>query len=140
VRIARPKERLRAYPFELSGGQCQRILIAMALARRPAVLLADEPTTGLDVVTQRAILELVDGARSKRGMGTILVTHDLAMASEFCDRIVVMQRGEVVEAGTTEEIFEAPRHPYTRALLAATPAVTTSLDVLRAALEQEADA
>jgi peptide/nickel transport system ATP-binding protein len=73
-------------------------------------------------------------------MGTILVTHDLAMASEFCDRIVVMQRGEVVEAGTTEEIFEAPRHPYTRALLAATPAVTKSLDVLRASLEQEADA
>jgi len=140
VRISRPRERLRAYPFELSGGQCQRILIAMALARRPAVLLADEPTTGLDVVTQRAILELVDAARSKRGMGTILVTHDLAMASEFCDRIVVMQRGEIVEVGTTEEIFEAPQHPYTRALLAATPAVTTSLDVLRASLEQESDA
>jgi peptide/nickel transport system ATP-binding protein len=137
VQISRPEERLRSYPFELSGGQCQRVLIAMALARRPAVLLADEPTTGLDVVTQRAILELIDRARLKRRMGTVLVTHDLALASEFCDRIVVMKLGAIVEAGTTEQIFEAPQHPYTRALLAATPAVATSLDALRVAVEEE---
>jgi peptide/nickel transport system ATP-binding protein len=136
VRISRGPERMKAYPFELSGGQCQRILIAMALARKPKVLIADEPTTGLDVVTQRAIMELIGQARAAHGMGCVLVTHDLALAGEFCDRIVVMKQGEVVEAGTTDEIFETPRHPYTKGLLAATPALTHSLDALRAALAQ----
>ena len=135
VRISRPEERLRAYPFELSGGQCQRVLIAMALARKPKVLFADEPTTGLDVVTQRAIMELINDARRAHGMSTILVTHDLALACEFCDRIVVMKRGEVVETGSCESLFDNPQHPYTKALLAATPAVSSSLAALRAATE-----
>lgn len=137
VRISRAAERMKAYPFELSGGQCQRILIAMALARKPLVLIADEPTTGLDVVTQRAIMELIAQARAAHGMGCILVTHDLALAGEFCDRIVVMKQGEVVEAGPTEALFDAPQHPYTRGLLAATPALTHSLAALRAALDEE---
>jgi peptide/nickel transport system ATP-binding protein len=136
VRISRGRERMKAYPFELSGGQCQRILIAMALARKPRVLIADEPTTGLDVVTQRAIMELIGQARAAHGMGCVLVTHDLALAGEFCDRIVVMKQGEVVEAGTTDAIFETPQHAYTRGLLAATPALTHSLDALRAALAE----
>lgn len=134
VRITRGEERLKAYPFELSGGQCQRILIAMALARKPEVLIADEPTTGLDVVTQRAIMDLIAEARDAHGMGCILVTHDLALAGEFCDRIVVMKQGEVVEEGPTTVLFDDPRHPYTRGLLAATPALTHSLDALRGAL------
>jgi peptide/nickel transport system ATP-binding protein len=100
------------------------------------VLIADEPTTGLDVVTQRAIMQLIAQAREAHGMGCVLVTHDLALAGEFCDRIVVMKQGEVVEAGTTEALFQAPQHPYTRGLLAATPALTHSLAALRAALEQ----
>jgi peptide/nickel transport system ATP-binding protein len=136
VRISRGPERMKAYPFELSGGQCQRILIAMALARKPRVLIADEPTTGLDVVTQRAIMELIGQARAAHGMGCVLVTHDLALAGEFCDRIVVMKQGEVVETGTTDAIFETPQHPYTKGLLAATPALTHSLDALRAALAE----
>jgi peptide/nickel transport system ATP-binding protein len=140
VRISRGPERMNAYPFELSGGQCQRILIAMALARKPRVLIADEPTTGLDVVTQRAIMELIAQARADHGMSCVLVTHDLALAGEFCDRIVVMKQGEVVEAGTTDEIFEAPQHPYTKGLLAATPALTHSLDALRAALARTENA
>jgi peptide/nickel transport system ATP-binding protein len=127
VQLPKPEERMRAYPFELSGGQCQRVLIAMALAKEPLLLLADEPTTGLDVVTQRAILELLDRARLRHGMGTILVTHDLSLACEFCDRIVVMKRGEVVEQASTQQLFRAPQHPYTRALLAATPALAQTL-------------
>jgi peptide/nickel transport system ATP-binding protein len=137
VRISHAKERMKAYPFELSGGQCQRILIAMALARRPAVLIADEPTTGLDVVTQHAIMQLMTQARDAHGMGCILVTHDLALAGEFCDRIVVMKQGEVVEEGNTDALFAAPSHPYTRGLLAATPALTHSLSALRAAIGHE---
>ena len=134
VRISNGPERLKAFPFLLSGGQCQRILIAMALARKPRILIADEPTTGLDVVTQRAIMELIDQARRAHGMACILVTHDLALAGEACDRIVVMKQGEVVEAGATSALFDDPRHPYTRGLLAATPALTQDLGALRAAL------
>lgn len=138
VHISRPEERLQAYPFQLSAGQCQRVLIAMALARAPAILLADEPTTGLDLVTQRAILALLDEARRAHGMSTLLITHDLALAGEFCDRIVVMRRGQVVESASTTRLFQAPEHPYTRALLLATPAVTRNLAALRRAVEAEA--
>jgi peptide/nickel transport system ATP-binding protein len=138
VHISRPEERLRAYPFELSGGQCQRVLIAMALARAPSILVADEPTTGLDVVTQKAIMALIDEARLAHGMSTILITHDLALAGEFCDRIVVMQRGKVIEMAETAALFRAPQHPYTRALLLATPAVTQDLSALRRAVEADA--
>lgn len=135
VHIARPEERLRAYPFELSGGQCQRVLIAMALARAPSILIADEPTTGLDVVTQSAIMGLIDEARRAHGMSTVLITHDLALAGQFCDHIVVMKQGKVVESASTARVFQAPEHPYTRALLLATPAVTRDLGALRRAVE-----
>jgi peptide/nickel transport system ATP-binding protein len=134
VQIARAHERLTAYPFELSGGQCQRVLIAMALARRPRLLLADEPTTGLDVVTQRGVMDLLRAARASHGMSTILVTHDLGLAREFCDRVYVMQRGRVVESGSSAGLFRCARHPYTRALLGATPALTRDLAGLRAAI------
>ncbi|MET0411907.1 MAG: ABC transporter ATP-binding protein [Polyangiaceae bacterium] len=134
VQIARAHERLKAYPFELSGGQCQRVLIAMALARRPRLLLADEPTTGLDVVTQRGVMDLLAAARASHGMSTILVTHDLGLAREFCDRVYVMQRGRVLESGPSASLFRAARHPYTRALLGATPALTRDLTELRAAI------
>lgn len=136
VQIAEPERRFSAYPFELSGGQCQRVLIAMALSRQPSLLLADEPTTGLDVVTQRSILELIDTARRSRGMSTIFVTHDLALAFEFCDTVVVMQKGRIVEQGPSERLLREASHPYTRALMAATPSISQNLAALRAALEQ----
>jgi peptide/nickel transport system ATP-binding protein len=121
VKIALPAERYHAYPFELSGGMCQRIGIALALACRPALLIADEPTTGLDVTTQAVIMDLVTGLARERGMATVLITHDLGLATEYCDRIVVMHAGHVVEAAPTADIFARPRHPYTAKLIAATP-------------------
>ena len=121
VRIARPEERYHAYPFELSGGMCQRIVIAIALACKPQLLIADEPTTGLDVTTQKAVMELVVELTQARGMSTLLITHDLGLAAAYCDRVVVMQKGEVVETAPSETIFKAPAHPYTRKLMRATP-------------------
>jgi peptide/nickel transport system ATP-binding protein len=121
VRIARPEERYHAYPFELSGGMCQRIVIAIALACRPQLLIADEPTTGLDVTTQKAVMELVVELTRARGMSTILITHDLGLAAAYCDRVTVMQKGEVVETAPSDVIFKAPAHPYTRRLMRATP-------------------
>ena len=121
VRIARPKERYHAYPFELSGGMCQRVVIALALACRPQLLIADEPTTGLDVTTQKTVMDLVVELTRERGMSTILITHDLGLAAAYCDRVVVMEKGEVVEAAEAKAIFTAPSHPYTRKLVRATP-------------------
>jgi peptide/nickel transport system ATP-binding protein len=121
VRIARPEERYHAYPFELSGGMCQRIVIAIALACKPQLLIADEPTTGLDVTTQKAVMELVVELTHARGMSTVLITHDLGLAAAYCDRVVVMQKGEVVETAPSEIIFKSPAHPYTRKLMRATP-------------------
>ncbi|MBS7542241.1 ABC transporter ATP-binding protein [Ancylobacter oerskovii] len=121
VRIARPEERYHAYPFELSGGMCQRIVIALALACRPQLLIADEPTTGLDVTTQKAVMDLVVELTRARNMSTILITHDLGLASAYCDRVMVMEKGRVVETATAAEIFRAPQHPYTRKLMRATP-------------------
>jgi peptide/nickel transport system ATP-binding protein len=121
VRIARPEERYHAYPFELSGGMCQRIVIAIALACKPQLLIADEPTTGLDVTTQKAVMELVVELTHKRGMSTVLITHDLGLAAAYCDRVVVMQKGEVVETAPSEVIFKNPAHAYTRKLMRATP-------------------
>ena len=100
VRIARPRERYHAYPFELSGGMCQRVVIALALACRPQLLIADEPTTGLDVTTQKAVMDLVVELTRERGMSTILITHDLGLAATYCDRVVVMEKGNVVETAT----------------------------------------
>jgi len=121
VRIARAAERYDAYPFELSGGMCQRIVIALALACRPQLLIADEPTTGLDVTTQKTVMELVTELTRARGMSTLLITHDLGLAAAYCDRVVVMQQGRVVEDAASARIFRTPEHPYTRRLLRATP-------------------
>src|SRR3954452_22886256 len=121
VRIARPRERYHAYPFELSGGMCQRVVIALALACRPQLLIADEPTTGLDVTTQKTVMELVVELTRERGMSTILITHDLGLAATYCDRVVVMEKGHVVETAASRAIFTAPQHAYTRKLMRATP-------------------
>ena len=121
VRIARPRERYHAYPFELSGGMCQRVVIALALACKPQLLIADEPTTGLDVTTQKTVMDLVTELTRERGMSTILITHDLGLAATYCDRVVVMEKGHVVETAGSTTIFKAPAHPYTRKLMRATP-------------------
>ena len=130
VRIPDPERRYDAYPFELSGGQCQRVMIALALACNPQLLIADEPTTGLDVTTQAAILALISSLARERKMAAILITHDLALASEVCDRIVVMHAGHVVETAPTAELFRRPRHPYTARLIASTPAPGQRIDTL----------
>jgi len=127
VRIARPRERYHAYPFELSGGMCQRVVIALALACRPQLLIADEPTTGLDVTTQKTVMDLIVELTKQRGMSTILITHDLGLAATYCDRVVVMEKGRVVEAAPSREVFTAPSHPYTRKLMRATPRPSASL-------------
>src|SRR5476651_247717 len=127
VRIARPRERYHAYPFELSGGMCQRVVIALALACRPQLLIADEPTTGLDVTTQKAVMDLVVELTRERGLSTILITHDLGLAATYCDKVVVMEKGHVVETATSKAIFTAPEHRYTRKLMRATPRPGVSL-------------
>jgi len=131
VRIPDPLRRYDAYPFELSGGLCQRIMIAMALACRPALLIADEPTTGLDVTTQATIMELIRDLGRDLGMATLLITHDLAMAAEYCERIVVMHAGQVVEQAPTASIFAHARHPYSALLIEATPAGHDHIESLR---------
>jgi peptide/nickel transport system ATP-binding protein len=133
VRIPDPERRAEAYPFELSGGMCQRVMIAMALACSPSLLIADEPTTGLDVTTQAVVMDLIrDMGRGVGDMSTLLITHDLGLAGEYCDRIAVMHAGHVVEVGTTDVILTRSAHPYTRQLLAATPTPETQLDDLSA--------
>ena len=127
VRIARPRERYHAYPFELSGGMCQRVVIALALACRPQLLIADEPTTGLDVTTQKTVMDLIVELTRERGMSTILITHDLGLAATYCDKVVVMEKGNVVETAASKAIFTAPSHRYTRKLMRATPRIGVSL-------------
>src|SRR6266481_1039071 len=127
VKIARPRERYHAYPFELSGGMCQRVVIALALACNPQLLIADEPTTGLDVTTQKAVMDLIVELTKRRGMSTILITHDLGLAAAYCDRVVVMEKGRVVETALSVDIFARPEHPYTRKLMRATPRLGVSL-------------
>jgi len=121
VGIPDPMRRAAAYPFELSGGMCQRVTIALALACSPALLIADEPTTGLDVTTQAVVMDLLADLAAASRMATILITHDLGLAGEYADRIVVMHAGHVVESAPTPELFARPRHPYTAKLIAATP-------------------
>jgi oligopeptide/dipeptide ABC transporter ATP-binding protein len=123
VGIAAPGRRMRDYPFQFSGGMLQRVLIAIALASSPRLLLADEPTTSLDVIIQDQILSLLLELQQDTGMSLILVSHDLAVISEMCDRIIVMYAGQVVEDGAAANVISAPRHPYTRALLDALPHV-----------------
>jgi len=121
VRIRDAARRYHAYPFELSGGMCQRVVIAIALACNPQLLIADEPTTGLDVTTQKAVMDLIRDLTRSEGMASILITHDLGLAGEYCDRIIVMEKGEVVEGRSARELFTAPAHPYTRRLIRSTP-------------------
>lgn len=127
VKIQRAKERFGAYPFELSGGMCQRILIAMALAQKPRVLIADEPTTGLDVVTQETVMRLLQEMQQEHEMGVILITHDLGLASMYCERLVVLEKGHLVEQGSPKTLFRSASHPYTQLLIGATPGLSASL-------------
>ena len=117
VGIPQPKLRMRDYPHEFSGGQRQRIMIAMAIALRPEILIADEPTTALDVTVQAQILDLLRDLRAEMGMSLLMITHDLGVAADIADRVLVMKKGEIVERGATETIFSTPQHPYTRQLL-----------------------
>ncbi|MBZ9683081.1 MULTISPECIES: ABC transporter ATP-binding protein [unclassified Mesorhizobium] len=121
VGIRDPQKRLDAYPHQLSGGQRQRVMIAMALANEPELLIADEPTTALDVTVQAQILELLAGLKSRKGMSMLFITHDLGIVRKIADRVCVMTKGKIVETGPTKDIFANPQHPYTRHLLAAEP-------------------
>jgi oligopeptide transport system ATP-binding protein len=123
VGIADPAQRIRSYPHEFSGGMRQRVMIAMALLCDPALLIADEPTTALDVTIQAQILDLLRGLRRERSMSIVLVTHDLGVVAGFCDRILVMYAGRIVESASTRDLFKRPTHPYTKALLASVPRV-----------------
>ncbi|RWK49544.1 ABC transporter ATP-binding protein [Mesorhizobium sp.] len=121
VGIREPEKRLDAYPHQLSGGQRQRVMIAMALANEPELLIADEPTTALDVTVQAQILELLAELKSRKGMSMLFITHDLGIVRKIADRVCVMTKGKIVETGPTKEIFASPQHSYTRHLLAAEP-------------------
>ncbi|MFC5650183.1 ABC transporter ATP-binding protein [Paenibacillus solisilvae] len=121
VGIPDPEMRAKQYPYEMSGGMCQRVVIAMALACNPELLIADEPTTALDVTVQAQILDLLKQLKQEFGMSMLLITHDMGVAAEVADRIAVMYAGAVVEEGTVQEIFEQPRHPYTIGLLQSIP-------------------
>jgi peptide/nickel transport system ATP-binding protein len=123
VGIPRPAQRVDAYSFELSGGLRQRVMIALALAAEPRILIADEPTTALDVTTQAQILELIRRLQQERGLAVILITHDMGVIAEMADDVVVMYLGHEVEKGPVDSIFHAPRHPYTRSLLRSIPSV-----------------
>ena len=127
VRIPDPERRTAAYPFEMSGGMCQRVMIALALACSPKLLIADEPTTGLDVTTQAAIMDLIGDLAHETGMSTILITHDLGLAAQRSDRIAVMHAGHLVEVAATADLFDRPAHPYTRKLIATTPRPSVGL-------------
>jgi oligopeptide/dipeptide ABC transporter ATP-binding protein len=121
VQLPAPERILRAYPHELSGGMQQRVVVAMAAAARPKLLVADEPTTALDVTTQQHVLSLLDTLRRTRGMGLLLITHNLGLVARYADRVGVMYAGQVVESGPAVAVLSAPRHPYTVGLLAAVP-------------------
>jgi len=127
VKIVDSKRRYWSYPFELSGGMCQRVMIAIALACNPRLLIADEPTTGLDVKTQKATMDLIQELTQNRNMSVILITHDLGMASAYCDRLVVMEKGKVVESASVVKIFSEPQHSYTKKLIAASPKPKSNL-------------
>ena len=128
VGINEPDKRLRQYPHELSGGMRQRVMIAMALACEPKLLIADEPTTALDVTIQAQILELMQELREKLGMSIIMITHDLGVVASMCEKIAVMYAGHIVEYGTADEIFYSPKHEYTKGLIKSIPKLDTKED------------
>lgn len=130
VHIDEPDKRYDAYPFELSGGMCQRVVIALALACNPRLLIADEPTTGLDVTTQKVVMDLLSELTTARGMSSVLITHDLGLAAQYCDRLLVMKDGEVIEEGAPRTLFSAPREGYTSRLVHSTPRPGASLGEL----------
>src|SRR6185295_8144155 len=121
VGIPEPERRLEVYPFQLSGGQQQRVMIAMAIACEPKLLIADEPTTALDVTVQRQIMDLIAGLQERHEMAMLFITHDLALVSEIADHVVVMRDGEVREQAPASQLFRDPRDAYTKALLACRP-------------------
>jgi len=123
VRIADPAQRYSAYPFEMSGGMRQRVMIAMATLCRPEVLIADEPTTALDVTVQAQVLRLLDGLKRHTGTSLVLITHDLGVVAGLCDRVLIMYAGRAVELGPVRDIFRRPAHPYTQALLRSMPSL-----------------
>jgi peptide/nickel transport system ATP-binding protein len=125
VGLPEPERRIRDYPHQFSGGQRQRILIAMALINRPRLLIADEPTTALDVTVQAQILTLLNDLRRTHNLSMLLISHDLAVVSQVADRVAVMQHGQIVEQASTQALFRHPRHPYTRSLLTAAPTMQT---------------
>jgi len=127
VRIPDAAEKMHAYPHQLSGGQRQRAMIAMAMACSPAILIADEPTTALDVTVQAQILHLLSDLVDEHGSTLLLITHDLPVVATVCERVIVLYGGHIVEEGTVDDVFSAPRHPYTRALLDAIPALDEEL-------------
>jgi ABC-type dipeptide/oligopeptide/nickel transport system ATPase component len=125
VAIPEAERRARDYPHQLSGGQRQRVMIAMAIVNRPKLLIADEPTTALDVTVQQQVLDLLRALRAKYGLAMLFISHDLGVVSQVCDRVAVMYQGSIVEMGTMRDIFHAAAHPYTRGLLAAIPTMKT---------------
>ena len=130
VQIRDPEKRMSAYPHELSGGMCQRVMIAIAISCNPMLLIADEPTTGLDVTTQKVVMDLLAQIAAERGMATILITHDLGLAAQYCRRIVVMEKGRLVEEAAPERLFHHPQHAYTKRLVAASPTAASRIEDL----------
>jgi peptide/nickel transport system ATP-binding protein len=128
VAIAEPAQRMRDYPHQFSGGQRQRLLIAMALVNHPLLLIADEPTTALDVTVQAQILLLLKDLQRRTGLGMLFISHDLAVVSQIADRVAVMRRGALLETGSRDQIFLQPRHAYTKSLLGAVPTLSTDRD------------
>ncbi|MGD9738699.1 MAG: ABC transporter ATP-binding protein [Bauldia sp.] len=127
VLIPDPARRAKAYPHELSGGMCQRVMLALAMAGEPDLLIADEPTTGLDTTTQAAVLDLLAAEAARRHMATLFITHDLGLARDYADRVAVLHAGQLVEDGLAASVFAAPRHPYTAKLLRAVPAYAAAV-------------
>ena len=130
VQIRDHEKRMSAYPHELSGGMCQRVMIAIAISCNPMLLIADEPTTGLDVTTQKVVMDLLAQIAAERGMATILITHDLGLAAQYCRRIVVMEKGRLVEEAAPERLFHHPQHAYTKRLVAASPTAASRIEDL----------
>jgi peptide/nickel transport system ATP-binding protein len=130
VQIRDAERRMNAYPHELSGGMCQRVMIAIAISCNPSLLIADEPTTGLDVTTQKVVMDLLAGIAAERGMATILITHDLGLAARYCSRVVVMEQGRLVEEADPLKLFLLPQHPYTKRLVAASPTASSRIEDL----------